>query len=97
MNFHNYKEENPRRLIKGLDKIFIPDNFGNFMHLGDLVQVHVMPFDYVNQGRLEFDYNECKFFVNTYFGKHSLALQESYNDMQATIKITKTFKLITEE
>lgn len=82
------------RIVTFLRDIYITDDYGNPMSVGDIVQVHVMPFDYFTEGKLGFDEESCAFYVEGKYGKHTLSHHEEYRDMGATIPVVKTFKRI---
>lgn len=86
-----------RRYVSSYNNITITDDFGSYMHVGDTVEIHVMPFDYKVRGKLIFNEEECAYFVDCKYGKHTLSHRDEYRDMGATILITKTFKYIAND
>lgn len=85
---------NELRTVIGYENVGIRDDFGFYMEVGDIVEIHVMPFDYKVRGRLIFCEKRCAFYVKCDVGEYSLAHYENYCDMGANIEVTQTFRLI---
>lgn len=85
-----------QRNVENYAIVNISDDFGNFMTIGDQVEIHVMPYDYKVIGVLIFDIEKCSFVILTDISVHDLSHSTVDNDMQSTIKITKSFRLISE-
>lgn len=85
-------EEMMRRYVAGYRNIAITDDYGVYMYLGDIVEIHVMPCDYTVIGTLRFSEEECVYYVECDYGKVSLSHYDEDFDMGATICVRKTFR-----
>lgn len=88
--------ENNRRYVAGYSYITISDDYGKYMKIGDIVEIHVMPFDYKVRGELMFSEERCAFYIDSKYGKYELSHHEDCRDMGATIKVSKTFRRVKE-
>lgn len=84
--------ETTRRYVSGYQNIAITDDFGNYLYLGDVVEIHVMPFDYKDYCELCFDEENCSFYLKGLYRKYNLSHSDEHQDMGARINVLKTFK-----